>query len=288
MKARQTHLAMPALLLAAAFQLCFSAAALAQGTNPNFVTAKEDQQNQDQQLKQKTLQGDQQTPPAPKVDPAEEAAYKAFFDAGASVPDARIQLGNDFLAKYPMSHYAESVYAGVVQAYYAKQDWKDFYVTADKGIAAYPDDVTMLALVGWVIPHVFDPTAPDASANLDKAEKYEKHAIDVLGAMPKPPSLTDDQFTQSKSTLLSEAHSGLGLVYFRKQQWADSVTELQQATQASAAPDATDFFVLGLDLDKQSKYPEAAQAYTKCSQITGGLQDRCKQSAENDKKQQAK
>ena len=290
MKARQTFIAMPALLLlAASFQLCFSAAALAQGTNPNFVTGKEDQQNQDQQLKQKTLQGDQQTPPAaPKVDPAEEAAYKAFFDAGASAPDNRIQLGNDFLMKYPMSRYAESVYAGVVQAYYAKQDWKNFYATADKGIAAYPDDVTMLAIVGWVIPHVFDPTSPDASANLDKAEKYEKHAIDVIGAMPKPPALTDDQFVQSKSAVLSEAHSGLGLVYFRKQQWVDSVSELQQATQSAPSPDATDFFVLGIDLDKQSKYPEAIEAYTKCSQIMGGLQDRCKQSAENDKKQQAK
>ena len=69
MKVRETCIAMPALLLAASFQLCFSAASLAQGTNPNFVTAKEDQQNQDQQLKQKTLQGDQQTPPAAAFTP---------------------------------------------------------------------------------------------------------------------------------------------------------------------------------------------------------------------------
>jgi tetratricopeptide (TPR) repeat protein len=288
MKVRSILIAMPALLLAAAVQLGFSATLCAQGTNPNFVTGKEDQQNQDQQMKQKTLQGDQQTPPAaPKVDPAEEAAYKAFFDTGASAPDTRIQLGNDFLAKYPMSRYIESVYAGLVQAYYAKQDWKDFYATADKGIAAYPDDVTMLAIVGWVIPHVFDPNAPDASASLDKSEKYEKHAIEVIGAMPKPAGLTDDQFAQTKSTVLSEAHSGLGLTYFRKGQWAESASELQQATQASASPDATDYFVLGLDFDKQSKYPEAVDAYSKCGQIMGGLQDRCKKSAENDKKQAA-
>jgi tetratricopeptide (TPR) repeat protein len=287
MKVRITCLARPALLLAVSLQLGFSVAALAQGTNPNLVTSKEAQQAQDQQAKEKTLQGDQQTPPAPKVDPAEEAAYKAFFEAGASVPDTRIQLGNDFLAKYPMSRYDESVYAGVVQAYYAKQDWKNFYATADKGIAAFPDDVTILAMVGWVIPHVFDPTAADASANLDKAERYEKHAIDLIGAMAKPAGLTDDQFSQTKSIVLSEAHSGLGLVYFRRQRYGDSVSELQQATQASPSPDATDYFVLGLDFDKQSKYPEASEAYTKCSQVMGGLQDRCKQSAENDKKQAA-
>ena len=54
--------------LAVACSLGFSAAAFAQGTSPNSVVDKEAQQNQDQQLKQRTLQnGDQQQPPAPKV-----------------------------------------------------------------------------------------------------------------------------------------------------------------------------------------------------------------------------
>ncbi len=289
MKSRSVFIAMPILALAILAQLGLARASQAQGTNPNKVVDQETQQDQNQQLKQKTLQnGDQpQTPPAPKVDPAEEAAYKAFFEAGASVPDTRIQLGNDFLAKYPTSRYAESVYSGIVQAYYSKQDWKNFYATADKGIAAYPDDVTMLAMVGWVIPHVFDPNSADASSNLDKAEKYEKHAIEVIGAMVKPAGLTDDQFAQSKSTVLSEAHSGLGLVYFRRGRWADSASELQQATQASASPDQTDYFVIGVDFDRQSKFPEALEAYTKCGQIMGSLQDRCKQSADTDKKQAA-
>jgi len=289
MKSRSVFIAIPFLALALIVHLGLAPASQAQGTNPNKVVDQEAQQDQNQQLKERTLQnGDQsQTPAAPKVDPAEEAAYKAFYEAGASATDTRIQLGNDFLEKYPMSRYAESVYSGVVQAYYAKQDWKDFYATADKGLAAFPDDVTMLAIVGWVIPHVFDPNSAEASANLDKAEKYEKHAIDVVGAMPKPAALTDEQFTQSKATMLGEAHSGLGLVYFRRGRYAESASELQQATQASAAPDPTDFYVMGLDFDKQSKYPEAVEAYTKCGQIMGGLQDRCKQSAEADKKQAA-
>ena len=268
MRARSIFNGMAVLALAFGCSLGFSAASAAQGTPP-------------------TLQGGQQQsqPPAPKVDPAEEADYKAFFDAGPSAPDTRIQLGNDFLTKYPMSRYAESVYAGIVQAYYNKQDWKNFYDEADKGLQAFPDDIDMLALVGWVIPHIFNPNASGASASLDKAEKYEKHAIELIGAMPKPAALTDDQFAQTKSQVLGEAHSGLGLVYFRQQKWADSVSELQQATQASASPDPTDYYVMGVDFDRENRYPEAAEAYTKCSQIAGGLQDRCKQSAENAKKQ---
>jgi tetratricopeptide (TPR) repeat protein len=233
-------------------------------------------------------QADQNAPPAaPKVDPAEEAAYKAFFDAGNGAPDNRIQLGNDFLQKYPTSRYNESVYAGLVQAYYQKQDWKNFYGDGDKALALYPDDVTVLTIIGWVIPHVFNPEDPDASKNLDKAERYEKHAIEVIGAMPKPASLSDDQFAQSKAAVLSEAHSGLGLVYFRRQQSAESVSELQQATQAAQSPDQTDFYVLGLDLQKLNRWPEAADAFNRCSQIMGGLQDRCKQNADAARKQAA-
>lgn len=283
MRVRSIFNAMAIFALVSAFSLGFSGASLAQGMNPNKVADQEAQADRAQQAKQQQL--DQQ-PAAPKVDPAEEADYKAFFEA-SNAPDTRIQLGTDFLTKYPTSHYAESVYAALVQAYYGKQDWKNFYATADKGLAAYPDDVTMLAIVGWVIPHTFDPNAPDASAQLDKAEKYEKHAIEVAGAMPKPAGLTDDQFAQSKAMLLSEAHSGLGLIYFRRQKWADSVSELQQATQASPNPDQTDYYVMGFGLDKQSRYPEAADAYTKCSQILGGLADRCKQSADNSRKQAA-
>lgn len=254
-----------------------------QGTNPNKVVDQEAQQNQDQQLKQQQLDKNPAQNPAPKVDPAEEAAYKAFFDAGTGAPDTRIHLGNDFVQKYPMSRYLESVYAGLAQAYYAKQDWTNFYGDADKALAISPDDVNMLTMVGWVIPHRYNPGDANAEQDLDKAEKYEKHAIEVIGALPKPASLTDEAFTQSKAAILSEAHSGLGLVYFRRHEYTESASELEQATKGEASPDQTDFFVLGLDLENLKRYPEATDAYTHCSQIMGGLQDRCKQSADHAK-----
>lgn len=275
------------LVLVVAANLGVAAVCFAQGAPPSLKgTPPASTSSQNGQAP--SAQPDQNAPPAaPKVDPAEEADYKAFFDAGSGSPDTRIQLGNDFLQKYPMSRYAESVYSGLVQAYYAKQDWKNFYADGDKALALYPDDVTVLTIIGWVIPHVFNPTDPDAVKNLDKAERYEKHAIEVIGAMPKPASLSDDQFAQSKAAVLSEAHSGLGLVYFRRQQSAESVLELQQSTQAAANPDPTDFYVLGLDLQKLNRLPEAEDAFNRCSQITGGLQDRCKQNADAARKQAA-
>jgi tetratricopeptide (TPR) repeat protein len=214
---------------------------------------------------------------AQKVDPKEEADYKMFF--AASEPDKKIQLGEAFLAKYPMSRYSQVVYGQLVTAYYAKQDWAKFYATSDQAVSKFPDDVDVLTLVGWVIPHVYDANDPEAEKKLSKGEGYEKHALEVIPTIPKPPSMTDDQFATAKNEKLMQAHSGLGLIYFRQGDQDDSVKELTAATQGPTANDATDFYVLGVELQRQGNSSDAAAAFTKCSQIPGGLQDRCKQSA---------
>jgi tetratricopeptide (TPR) repeat protein len=274
-------------ILAAAFVVCIllAPACLAQagGGSMNGPQIKEEQQQNDQSMKEHQL-NQTPPPPAPKVDPVEEAAYKAFYDVKADDPDAKIKLGQDFVQKYPTSRYAESVYAGMTQTYFAKQDWSDFYANADKALALNPDDIPVLVTVGWVIPHVYNQNDADASKNLDKAERYEKRVIELSGAMAKPATMTDDQFLLSKSSVLAEAHSGLGLVYFRRQDSEDSVKELQQATQASPNPDPTDLFVLGIGLQSLNRNEEAADVFSRCGQVPGGLQDRCKQSADAAKK----
>jgi tetratricopeptide (TPR) repeat protein len=249
-----------------------------QPTDPNMVPENENQADRDQQQKQKELE---QT--IPKVDPKEEGAYKAFFDASPQDPDKKIQLGEDFAKAYPNSRYIESVYSLLAQAYYAKQDWTNLYLTSDKALAINPDDVDMLTLVGWVIPHVITGGTPDADKQLDKAETYEKRAIKDISILPKPNGMTDDQFTTAKAEKAAEAHSGLGLVYFRRQDFDNATKELQQATLTNPNPDATDFYALGASLQNSGHYTEAADAYTRCSQIMGSLQDACKQNADKAK-----
>jgi len=138
-----------------------------------------------------------------------------------------------------------------------------------------------------VIPHVYDPHADDADKLLDKAESCEKTAIQVLDTMKKPASLTDAQFAAAKASKANEAHSALGLVYFRREDYANSMAELQQATQNNPNPDPTDLFVLGMDLQNLDKFADAADVFGRCSQIAGNLQDRCKQNADMARKQAA-
>ena len=220
------------------------------------------------------------------IDRKEENAYKAFYNQKDEL-DKKIQLGQAFLQKYPKSPLAEAVDAGLVNAYVAKQDWKDVYASADSALALKPDDVDVLTTVGWVIPHVYQPTDPDASAELDKAETYAKHAMEVMATMPKPSHLSDAQFAAAKAQKSAQAHSALGLVYYRREDFANSAKELEQAMQGDPNPDATDLYVFGMDLQNLKRYGEAADAFNRCAQATGALEDACKQNADVAKRQSA-
>jgi tetratricopeptide (TPR) repeat protein len=218
-------------------------------------------------------------------DPKEEAAYQAFHKTTDQDAKKKIRLGNAFLAKYPSDRYSQAVYEELTQAYYDGRDLASFYAYSDKGLTLFPDDVHLMALRGWVIPRAFTPDEPDADKKLDMAEADEKHALDVIGKMEKPPSLTDQQFAQFKTGESAVAHSGLGLVYFRREQYDKSAKELQNAIQNEADPDATDLFILGADFENLSQFKDAADAFNRCAQIAGSMQDRCKQYAGTASKQ---
>ena len=241
------------------------------------------------QAPQQTPKGGQTAPAlaAPKADPEEEAAYKAFTDTKPEEADKRIQLGELYIQKYPSGKYLEPVYQGLTTAEYSKQDFAKMYADADKTLAANPDDVTVLVLVGWVIPHNYDPNDLGAESRLDKGEKYEKHALEVLATLQKPANMTDEQFAKVKAQGESQAHSGLGLIYFRRQDFEQSIAELKKSTADPANQDATDYYVMGVELTHLKRFSESADAFAKCAAMPGGLQDRCKQMGADAKKQAA-
>ena len=224
-------------------------------------------------------------PAAPKADPEEEAAYKAFSDTKPEDADKRIQLGEAYVQKYPSGKYLDQVYQGLTTAEYSKQDFPKMYADADKALATNPDDVTVLVLVGWVIPHNYDPNDLAAESRLDKGEKYEKHALEVLATLPKPANLTDEQFAKVKAQGEAQAHSGLGLIYFRRGNYEESIAELKKSTSDPANQDPTDYYVMGVELTRLKRYSESADAFAKCAASPGGLQDRCKQMGADAKKQ---
>jgi len=204
-------------------------------------------------------------------------AFQAFVKEADAAK--RIQKGRDFLKKYPKSKFEEQIDATLVDTYRTQADWTNEYHYADLALALNPNDVDVLAAVSWTIPHVFDPKSPDANNQLEKAEEYSKHALEVLSTLPKPADMTDAQFAAAKAHRTLQSHSALGLVYFRRNDYENSEKELSQATKDNPAPDQTDLYVLGIDRVHLSRFAEAVDAFHACAAMTGTFQDPCNKNA---------
>jgi tetratricopeptide (TPR) repeat protein len=251
---------------------------------------QQQQQQQEQpppslkQQQQPAISGVQPPGDAPKPDPEEEKAYKDFHDVKPDQLDQEIQLGEAFVQKYPTSKYTEIVYSRLVAAYFAKQQFDKMYAAGDKALALNDKDVVVLTLIGWVIPHSYDPNDIEAERKLDKAENYEKRALEDLSTLQKPADMSDSDFAKAKADKTSMAHSGLGLVYFRRQQFVESSKELEQAVQLAPKTDPVDLYVLGIDYTQMKRFSDASDAFQKCAAAPGGLAATCKQKAEQAKK----
>ncbi len=218
---------------------------------------------------------------ATAVDPAEAAAYKAFETEGS--PEAKIELGESFEWRYPNSVYAKVIEGVLVTLYYEKKDWAKFYSSAHDALTMDPDNLPVLTLVGWIIPRQYKDGDPVTAARLDEGEEYEKHALALVAAMKKPKSVSEEQFKNAQDGLAWRAHSGLGIAYFRRKDFDDSVKELQIAVkEESPEVDPTDLYILGIDLQNLIRPSEAEDAFKKCAAIADNntMQSACKQSAD--------
>ena len=223
-------------------------------------------------------------PAAPPVNPEEEAAYKAFFDLKETEVDLKIQRGEEFLKKFPESRYRDSVYSTLLSAYVWVQQPDKVLATGEKALQLNPDNLTVLATMGRVLPRLTRSADLDAEQKLEKAEKYSKHAIELLGNIQKPDNLTEEDFTKAKNEMLAMCHSGLGFTYIHRQRYPDSVTALEQATTLIPDADPSDFFLLGVAYQETKRFSDAVKAFGRCSEETWALQERCKQSMEQAKK----
>jgi tetratricopeptide (TPR) repeat protein len=256
--------------------------ALAQNAQAQQQNPPPQQQPDKAKDKVQDLTLDSPAPTAP-VNAEEDAAYKALLDAGSDTKK-RIELGEAFVQKYPNSRYSGPVMANLTVAYLQNNDVLKMEAIGEKEIALNPNDGQTLAILGQTIPRSFNPSAPDAAQRLDKAETYSKRALEVVPTMPKPETITEEQFTTAKNQTLAMAHSGLGLVYVRRGKYSDAIPDLEQSVKLDPSPDPVNYYLLGLANEKASHFDDAIAAFTKCAAFPGSLAQTCKGGAEEAKK----
>jgi hypothetical protein len=224
---------------------------------------------------QQAAPADKSKPTGPPINKDEEKAYKAFLTSRSGPPDAQIKLGEDFVAKYPQSRYSAGVYGTLTNLYFGANQVDKMSAAGAKALELNPDNVDVLSLLAMTIPRRISASAPDYTQQLQKAETYGHHAIELIPNLPKPPDMDDASFQKAKNEKLSLAHSGLGLIDIKHSKFEDARTELMLAVQLESSPDPVDYYLLG-NADSASNYfNDAAAAYEKCS-TSGPLTTQCK------------
>jgi tetratricopeptide (TPR) repeat protein len=221
---------------------------------------------------------------APQANPEEDKDYKAFYDARTGDQQKQVQLGEDFVKKYPSSKYLGVVYAAMAGDYLTLGDEDKMFACAQKSIDVDPDNIDALSLMVWAGARRTNPNSPDAADRFANLENYGHHAITLLAAIQKPANVDDATFTAARNDKLSLCHSGLGFMDFLRQRYPDAVTELTQAVQLANNPDQVDYYILGASEERSSHYDEAIAAFGKCAEQNGGVQDRCKTAIDETKK----
>ena len=99
--------------------------------------------------------------------------------------------------------------------------------------------------------------------------------------------MTDDQFAKAKAQAESQAHSGLGLIYFRRGKFDEAVEEFKQSIAKSEYSRSDRLLRHGRVLDASQPLLRRDRCLPKVRADPGGLQDRCKQMVDQTKKQAA-
>ena len=210
-----------------------------------------------------------------KINKAEVAAYNAVVDAQKGDPATQIQLGEDFITKYPQSQYVKGVYGALTSAYYATGNIDKMNSTGAKALEMDPDNVDVLSLMAMVLSRRAKASTPEGAEQLKHAEAYARHAIEVIPNMTKPAPVDDATFEKAKNDKLSLCHSALGLINFSNKKYEDSRTEMNEAVKLASSPDPVDYFILGNADSQASYYHDAVAAYQKCAD-SGPMAPRCK------------
>lgn len=274
-----------AMLILAAGALVCGAKISAQDAPPTLDPSKKPQSQQQQPATKPAdvtpLTLDSAPPP---VNAEEDAAIKQFRDAPATDIAKKVQIGEDFVTKYPQSRYRGEVYIWLVRGYLAEGKVDMMEAVGDKEIQLNPDDPQTLAIMGSTLPRAMNANTPNPAQRLDKAEAYCKKALELLPTLPKPPDLTDENFMKAKDQTSALAYGGLGLVAIRRQKYAEAIPNFEQAIKLDPNPDAVNYYLLGVANEKTSHFDEAVAAFTKCAAIPGGLQAGCKSGIDEAKK----
>jgi tetratricopeptide (TPR) repeat protein len=206
--------------------------------------------------------------PQPKAKtPEEAAAYQKFM--AEQMPDEQIRLVEDFLLQYPDTELKQFAYQAAMQAYRVKNDMNHMLTYGELTLEQNPDNLTALIVLSSAIAEMTDRNDPEHDDKLDEGDQYAAHAIEVLGKLRRPPGFAEDRWNETIKDSTSAAYSSRGLISLIRADFEKAETELKQAVDLAAKPDAVLLYRLGMSYSFQKKYAPALEALERAAMLGG-------------------
>ena len=199
---------------------------------------------------------------AEDVNYVEYAMFTAAYQTQA--PAAKAALLERFAAAFPDSPYATNALETAAFAYQQAQNYPKMLDTAQKLVAADPNNFTMLVLLAdyW--------SERGQAADLEKAEASAKKALDLLAQAKRPENVPGDQWQQQVNLEKGLAYSALGQVYVVRGRNASAVDAFKQANpllKSNPTTYARNLYRLGFTLAKMQHMDEARVVLTEAVSI---------------------
>jgi hypothetical protein len=174
------------------------------------------------------------------------AAYKT------TDPPARAALFERYVTAFPDSQYTAVVREQTAIAYQQAQQIPKMLDTAQRILAADPNNISMLLLLSdyWT----------DNGQQLDRAVADAQQALDLLAQAKKPDNLSDDQWQQQVTAEKGLAYSAIGEANVNKGRYQPAVDAFKKASpllKSSTVLYARNLYRLGFTLAKMERFPEA-------------------------------
>jgi tetratricopeptide (TPR) repeat protein len=195
--------------------------------------------------------------------------YNAAYAIGGGA--ASEKAADDFAAKYPDSELKSYLYSKAMHEYQNENNPAKMLSVGEKVLQLDPDNSIALVLTATVLADSLSEADADRQAKIARARKNATHALETVDSGFVPPAnATAEQVTAYKSTLLSMAHSALGIVALKTGDDLTAENELKLSTNLNLTqPDPYLWYHLALAQDHQKKYPEALASINHALQVIG-------------------
>ena len=228
-------------------------------------------------LQQTAAPTPQLTPGAKRPPQAKsQAEYKDYNTAYAITGGAAMEkAANDFSDRYPQSELRSYLYSKAMHEYQNENQPDKMLAMGEKVLALDPDNPIALVLTATVLSDSLSDSDPNRQQKVAEIRKNANHALQsVENDFVPPANATPEQVTAYKNTLVSMAHSAIGITDLKIGDDSGAEKELQSAADlVKTQPDPYIWYHLALSQDHQNKYAAALESVNQALRYTNSNPD---------------